>query len=502
MMMMIHSSGQMIFSSPLPFKAQVPQYPLSMLDITLFSVSTILAILWSRQQIQKHETLDSDERICLVTPDNQVVPGGGRRQDMRRENLWHRATYILVKHRPLDLEYHNEDFVLVQKRSMRKDYCPGKLDPTPGGVVGENEQYRDNAIREIQEEMGIQIDEKNVLDRLFTFSYQDERVKVWGDFYECTFTGKMRDLRLQSSEVDDCYRMPIRDLYQRIQDRPDEFMPDACHALRLYFQRKLDIRAERRLLVGCSSSDLDNYGLRPKPLAIFFDCDDCLYFDDWKTANRLTKKIDDYCVQKLGLPEGKAYELYKNYGTCLKGLLAEDYLDKNDIDNFLEAVHDIPLEFPKDDELRFMLLDLDPTIPKFIFTASVWHHAQRCLQQLGIDDLFPVERIIDCKCCDLETKHSPHSFQSAMAIAGVKDGSRCLLLDDNLSNLEAARRQGWQKVLVGEKGRDCGTLITSPHAELQIETIHKLKEAMPELFVDTRNYSLFTPPTGQPIKMQ
>ncbi|GAX25424.1 putative hydrolase of the HAD superfamily [Fistulifera solaris] len=471
-----------------------------MLDITLFSLSTILAVFWSRRELSSHETLDAEERVCLVTPDNQVVSGGARRQDMRKQNLWHRATYILVKHRPTDLEYHDEDFVLVQKRSMRKDYCPGKLDPTPGGVVGHNESYRENAEREIHEEMGISINENNSLDRLFTFAYHDDRVKVWGDFYECTFTGKMRDLRLQSSEVEDCYRMSLRELYQRIQDTPDDFMPDACHALRLYFQRKLDIRADRRLLVGCSSSNLDNYGLRPRPLAIFFDCDDCLYFDDWKTANRLTKKIDDYCVQKLGLPEGKAYELYKNYGTCLKGLLAEEYLDKSEIDSFLEAVHDIPLEFPRDDVLRSMLLDLDPTIPKYIFTASVWHHAHRCLQQLGIDDLFPVERIIDCKCCDLETKHSPHSFRRAMAIAGVRDASRCLLLDDNLSNLEAARREGWQKVLVGNKGRDCGNPISSPHAELQIETIHHLKEAMPELFVDARAYCSFRIPTLQPLK--
>lgn len=428
-----------------------------------------------------------------MTPDNKVVPGGGRRQDMRRNNLWHRATYILVKHRPLYLEYHDEDFVLVQKRSMRKDYCPGKLDPTPGGVVGYNESYRDNAVREIQEEMGIQINENNSLDRLFTFAYQDERVKVWGDFYECTYTGTMRDLRLQSPEVDDCYRMSMQELNQRIRDTPEDFMPDAVHGLRLYFQRQLDIRAERRLLPGCSSSDLDNYGLRRKPLAIFFDCDDCLYFDDWKTANRLTHKIDEYCVQNLGLPKGKAYELYKNYGTCLKGLLAEDYLDKKDIDTFLEAVHDIPLDLQKDNELRSMLLELDPTIPKFIFTASVWHHAQRCLKKLGIDDLFPVERIIDCKCCDLETKHSPHSFQRAMAIAGVKDGTRCLLLDDSLSNLESARRQGWQKVLVGKEGRDCGKPISSPHAELQIESIHKLKDVLPELFVDTTNYCSFNP---------
>ena len=35
-----------------------------------------------------------------------------------------------------------------------------------------------------------------------------------------------------------------------------------------------------------------------------------------------------------------------------------------------------------------MLLKIDPSIPKYIFTASVRDHAERCLRALGIEDLF------------------------------------------------------------------------------------------------------------------
>ena len=66
-------------------------------------------------------------------------------------------------------------------------------------------------------------------------------------------------------------------------------------------------------------------------------------------------------------------------------------------------------------------------------------HAQRCLKRLGIDDLFL--GIIDCKACNLATKHSPEAFECAMSVAGVpkEEGSRCLFFDDSVKNLKTAK---------------------------------------------------------------
>jgi FMN phosphatase YigB (HAD superfamily) len=57
------------------------------------------------------------------------------------------------------------------------------------------------------------------------------------------------------------------------------------------------------------------------------------------------------------------------------------------------------------------------------------------------------------------------------------------LLDDSVSNIRAAREIGWRSVLVGRVGRDCGTPISSEHAELQIDRIHDMRHVLPELFV-------------------
>jgi len=105
---------------------------------------------------------------------------------------------------------------------------------------------------------------ENTLQYLFTFPYddKDDRVCVWGAFFECIYRGSLHGLVLQMAEVDACDRMPLMELYRCIQTEPDAFMPDACHALQLYFQHTWDKRVHRRLLRRYSSSDYDNYNLQ------------------------------------------------------------------------------------------------------------------------------------------------------------------------------------------------------------------------------------------------
>jgi pyrimidine 5'-nucleotidase len=120
---------------------------------------------------------------------------------------------------------------------------------------------------------------------------------------------------------------------------------------------------------------------------VFFDCDDCLYKNDWRTANLLTAKIDDYTQTVLGLPPGKAFELYLKYGTALRGLVEEQLIEEKDVDAFLQHVHDINLDDIKPDPaLRATILSIPH--PRWVFTASIREHAERCLERLGIQDLF------------------------------------------------------------------------------------------------------------------
>ena len=87
------------------------------------------------------------------------------------------------------------------------------------------------------------------------------------------------------------------------------------------------------------------------------------------------------------------------------------------------------------------------------------------------------------KSCNLATKHSTEAFEAALKIAGVKDPETCLFLDDSTKNIATARSLGIRSFLVGRVGRDCGTPITSEHAEHEIDIIHDFPNVMPEIFI-------------------
>ncbi|EOD17001.1 hypothetical protein EMIHUDRAFT_244573 [Emiliania huxleyi CCMP1516] len=101
---------------------------------------------------------------------------------------------------------------------------------------------------------------------------------------------------------------------------------------------------------------------------IFIDCDDCLYQNGWATARRITQSIGAYTAT-LG---DRAYQLYKEHGTCLKGLLVERILDEAGAEEFLTEVHKIDYsEIEPDARLR--------EAPCWVFTASASEHAARCM---------------------------------------------------------------------------------------------------------------------------
>ena len=71
---------------------------------------------------------------------------------------------------------------------------------------------------------------------------------------------------------------------------------------------------------------------------LFLDCDDCLYQNSWKTAAKITTSIAKYTAE-LGVDKEAAYALYKQHGTCLKGLLHDGLLDASSgAEDFLQKV--------------------------------------------------------------------------------------------------------------------------------------------------------------------
>ncbi|KAL4308224.1 hypothetical protein GQ457_01G017890 [Hibiscus cannabinus] len=273
----------------------------------------------------------------------------------------------------------------------------------------------------------------------------------------------------------------------------------------------------------------DRYRLlsqRPKYDCLLFDLDDTLYPLSSGLARECGNNIKDYIVEKLGIVKDKVVELsnllYKNYGTTMAGLRAVGY--DFDYDDYHSYVHGrLPYDNLKPDpQLRSLLLTLP--LRKIIFTNADKVHAAKALSKLGLEDCFegiicfetlnPSRKDMDSgdendveflrsASATTDVHSSPEIFdiighfaqpkpsatlpktpidckpqesaiERALKIANINP-QRTLFFDDSVRNIQAGKRVGLHTVLVGTSQRPKG-------ADYALESIHNIKQALPELW--------------------
>ncbi|KAM1148767.1 hypothetical protein PS2_029143 [Malus domestica] len=168
----------------------------------------------------------------------------------------------------------------------------------------------------------------------------------------------------------------------------------------------------------------------------------------------------------------------------MAGLKAKGY--NFDCDDFHSFVHGrLPYELLHPDPvLRGLLLSLP--VRKVIFTNSDKAHAATVLKRLGIEDCFesvicfetlnptPTMLMILLVQTPVVSKPFEQAYEEAFKIANI-DPQRTLFFDDSIRNLQTAKQCGLHMVLVGTSHRTKGV----DHA---LESIHNMKEALPELW--------------------
>jgi len=158
------------------------------------------------------------EWVDIVNEQNEVIAQSSRQQ-MRAQRLRHRATYIVV--------HDGMGKILVQRRTDIKDFYPGWLDATAGGVVQSGENVLAAARREAEEELGIAgvpFAEHGL------FYFEEEQCRVWGALFSCVSHGPFA---LQEEEVVEVSWLTPEEITARC----DEFTPDSLKALSLWLTR-------------------------------------------------------------------------------------------------------------------------------------------------------------------------------------------------------------------------------------------------------------------------
>uniref|UniRef100_A0A0D9W124 Flap endonuclease 1 n=1 Tax=Leersia perrieri TaxID=77586 RepID=A0A0D9W124_9ORYZ len=245
---------------------------------------------------------------------------------------------------------------------------------------------------------------------------------------------------------------------------------------------------------------------------LLFDLDDTLYPFSAGINLACRKNIQDYMRHHLQIEDSQiadmCLELYKEYGTTMAGLKALGY--EFDNDEFHANVHGtLPYDNLRlDPVLRTLLLSIPQR--KIIFTNSDKAHAEEVLRRLGLQDCFegiicfetlnppaltcngphkPPSSFSDELSSDLDDpdeldgfrpkspilcKPSIEAMAAAIRIVNA-DPEKTIFFDDSVRNIASGKAAGLHTVIVGRP-----TLV--PGADHALESIHNIKEALPEIW--------------------
>ncbi len=214
---------------------------------------------------------------------------------------------------------------------------------------------------------------------------------------------------------------------------------------------------------------------------ILFDLDDTLYPASAGLMHEISRRMSEYLMNRVGIPASDVdrvrQDYWNRYGTTLRGLYLERHIDAQE---FLNFVHDIPIEkfLQPDAKLRAMLDQLSQE--KCVFTNSPADHVRRVLSALGVEQFFT--RIFDINFIQYESKPTLSAYHKVLSALN-ESAERCALVDDTARNLAPAQALGMKTILVkGNPARDRG--IYDPRndgehgADVVIESIYDLAETL------------------------
>ena len=151
----------------------------------------------------------SEEIFDVVNERDEVVDHKPR-SEVHRLGLMHRAVHVMV--------FNRLGQVFLQKRSMSKDRQPGLWDSSASGHLDQGEAYDACAVRELREEIGLQL--RAAPQRLFKLpaSAETDQEHVW--IYLCEAEGPFT---LHPEEIETGGWFSPEKVSQWMKDKPEEF---------------------------------------------------------------------------------------------------------------------------------------------------------------------------------------------------------------------------------------------------------------------------------------
>ena len=204
------------------------------------------------------------------------------------------------------------------------------------------------------------------------------------------------------------------------------------------------------------------------PLWIF-DLDNTLHNANPYIFPHINRSMTAYLKQHLQLDEQAANELrmhyWQRYGATLSGLMRHHGTDP---EHFLWHTHQFPelnrmvLREPR---LRHALKALPGK--KVVFSNAPQHYAHAVLKLLRIDGLF--DDVMAVEHTRFRPKPDTYGFMRLMKKHRVR-ARQCVMVEDSLENLLAAKRLGMRTVWV------CSGNKSAPYVDVKVRNVMQLTQ--------------------------
>lgn len=161
------------------------------------------------------------EYIDVLTPEGKLAGTNKSKKQIHIDGDWHRAVHIWI--------INSKDEVLMQRRSKTKLNYPNLLDTSVAGHISSGENSLETAIREIEEEIGISMQQEELIYlgevTQQKISNNDSYIdNEYVDIYLVEKKIKISSMKMQKSEVDDLCYVPLDTLETWVEEKNPEIL--------------------------------------------------------------------------------------------------------------------------------------------------------------------------------------------------------------------------------------------------------------------------------------